>query len=257
MRPFSPPATLPMRACLLVFTPVTEIATTSRRRAAFVLGALAALAAALGLSAVAGAQGEDTESIGKTKDTPKPSCPKDPCQAVGSVTGFQIRAGDKKALTTATEAGDLVAWQVNLSKPKSSQREFFGKFYKEEDLGTVPAARIAVLKPKDGGEFELKAQSPVVELTDELGSKPRFTLDQPLSIAKGDIVAITVPTWIPDFAVDLSSSNVWRASREKGACEDADDIKKGNPQEKVGSQRVYGCTYRGARILYTAYYVPS
>jgi hypothetical protein len=235
----------------------TATSTSRHRRGLALLGALAGLVAALALAAAAGAQ-EDTVAIGKTKDTPKPSCPKDPCQAVGSVTGFQVSAGGGKGLTTAKEAGDLVAWQVNLSKPKGSQREFFGKFYKEEDLGTVPAARIAVLRPaKQEGDFTLKAQSPVVELSDELGTKPRFTLDEPIAISKGDIIALTVPTWAPDFAVDLSSKNVWRASREKGACENANDIKKGTPQEKVGSKRTYGCTYRGARILYSAFYVPS
>jgi hypothetical protein len=261
MRRFSPPATLSGRRCLLIAVTDSEpspILPTRPRRGFALLSALAGLIAALALAAVAGAQGEDTESIGKTKDTPKASCPKDPCQAVGSVTGFQTTAGSGKGLTTAREAGHLVAWQVNLSKPKGSQREFFGKFYKEEDLGTAPTARIAVLKPaKEEGDFTLKAQSPVVELSDELGTKPRFTLDEPISIQKGDIVALTVPTWAPDFAVDLSSKNVWRASREKGACENATDIKKGTPQEKVGSTRTYGCTYRGARILYSAYYVPS
>ena len=239
-------------------SPITPLATNPRHRAAGLLGGLLALVVAVALSAVAGAQGPGTEAIGKTKDTPKPSCPKDPCQAIGSVTGFQTSAGEGKGLTTAKEAGHLVAWQVNLSKPKSSQREFFGKFYKEEDLGTVPTARISVLKAaKDEGDFELKAQSPVVELSDELGTKPMFTLDEPIAITKGDIIAITVPTWTPDFAVDLSSKNVWRASREKGACENANDIKKGTPHEKVGSTRTYGCTYSGARIIYSAFYVPS
>lgn len=232
--------------------------TTNRRRTGFGLVALAALAAALGLSAIAGAQGQGTEAIGKTKKTPKPSCPKDPCQAIGSVTGFQVSAGKGKALTTAREAGDLVGFQIQLSKPKSSQRQFFGKFYKDDSFGTAPTARIAVLKPaKQDGEFELKAQSPVVELSEDLGSKPIFTLNEPISIAKGDVIALTVPTWIPNFAVDLARDNVWRASREKGACEDAEEIKDGQPHEKVGSDRAYACTYRQARILYSAFYVPS
>lgn len=232
--------------------------TSSAHRAGFAAAVLAVLAAALGLSAIAGAQGEGTEAIGKTKQTPKPSCPDDPCQAIGSVTGFQVSAGKGKALTTAREAGNLVGFALQLSKPKSSQRKFFGKFYKDDSFGTAPTARLAVLKPaKQEGEYELKAQSPVVELSEDLGSKPVFTLNDPISVAKGDIVALTVPTWIPNFAVDLASDNAWRASREKGACEDAEEIKDGEPHEKVGSVRSYGCTYRQARILYSAFYVPN
>ena len=233
---------------------------TSSRATTVLLGAAVMFGAVLLLTTFAGAQGggADVEHIGNTEDTPKPSCPKDPCQAIGSVTGFQVNAKGEKNLMAAPENGELVAWSVRLSKPKASQREFFGKFYKDEDFGTEPTARIAVLKPpEDGNEYLLKAQGPVMELSDDLGTKPLYTLDEPIPIKKGDIIALTVPTWIPDFAVDLSNKNVWRASREKGACEDSNDIKKGQPHQKVGKERAYGCTYRQARILYTANYVPA
>jgi hypothetical protein len=238
---------------------MTDLRTTSRRRGVCALVALAALTLALSLSALAGAQGDEPKphSIGKTEKKPDPSCPQDPCQAIGSVTGFQVSAGTDKGLTTAPEDGQLVAWALTLSKPKSSQQEFFGKFYKEEDLGTAPTARIAVLRHKEGNQFKLKAQGPVEDLSDKLGEKPRFKLDEPIPISEGDVIALSVPTWIPNFAVDLSARNVWRASREQGKCENANDIKHGNPQEKVGSTRTYACTYRGARILYTAFYVPA
>jgi hypothetical protein len=217
---------------------------------------VAVLLAAFAAAGPAAAQ--DAEPIGKTKEKPKPSCPKDPCQAIGSVTGFQVSAGGEKALTTAPKSGHLVAWSVDLSKPKSSQRKFFGKFYKDEQLGMVPAARIAVLQAEGkAATFTLKAQSPVVDLSDELGSKPIFTLADPIPIKKGDIVALTVPTWIPNFAVDLPEGNAWRASREQGKCENPDDIKTGKPQQKVGKERTYGCLYRQARVLYKGFYVPS
>jgi hypothetical protein len=238
---------------------MTDSANRSRRSATAVLGALAALAAVLALAGLAGAQGEGDkpEPIGKTEKKPDPSCPDDPCQAIGSVTGFQVSAGKEKALMTAPEDGELVAWSVNLSKPKNSQQEFFGKFYKEENLGTVPTARIAVLKHRQANEYKLKGQGPIEELDGELGDKSRFSLEEPIPLREGDIIALTVPTWIPNFAVDLSQRNTWRASREKGKCEDANDIKKGKPQEKVGSTRLYQCLYRQARILYTAFFIPA
>ena len=231
------------------------------RATAVLTGAVAVFGAIALLTTFAGAQGGgggDAEHIGNTEDTPKPSCPSDPCQAIGSVTGFQVNAKGSKNLMAVPEDGELVAWSARISKPKASQREFFGKFYKDGELGTEPTARIAVLKPpKEGNEYTLKAQGPVVELSDDLGTKPLYTLDDPIPIKEGDIIALTVPTWIPNFAVDLSNKNVWRASREKGACEDSNDIKKGQPHQKVGKERAYGCTYRQARILYTANYVPA
>ena len=231
------------------------------RALALLAGAAAAFAVVLFATAFANAQGGgggDAEHIGNTEDTPKPSCPKDPCQAIGSVTGFQVNAKGEKALMEVPQDGELVAWSARISKPKSSQREFFGKFYKDKKLGTDPTARIAVLKPpKDGNEYTLKAQGPIVELKDDLGTKPLYTLDDPIPIKEGDIIALTVPTWIPNFAVNLSNKNSWRASRDKGECEDSNDIKKGQPHMKVGSKREYGCVYRQARILYTANYVPA
>jgi hypothetical protein len=238
---------------------MTDTPSRSPRSAIAVLGALAALAVVLALAGLAGAQGEGDkpESIGKTEKKPDPSCPDDPCQAIGSVTGFQVSAGKEKALMTAPEDGELVAWSVNLSEPKNSQQEFFGKFYKEKDLGTVPTARIAVLKHQEANEYKLKGQGPIEELDGELGDKPRFKLEEPIPLQEGDVIALTVPTWIPNFAVDLSQKNMWRASRDKGKCEDANDIKKGEPQENVGSTRAYQCLYRQARILYTAFFLPA
>jgi hypothetical protein len=230
------------------------------RAVTLLVGAAMTFAAVLALTTFAAAQGGGSDAIhvGQTEDTPKPSCPKDPCQAIGSVTGFQVSAKGEKDLMEIPEDGEIVAWSARLSKPKASQREFFGKFYKDEKLGTVPTARIAVLKPpKEGNEYTLKAQGPVVELQDDFGTKPLYTLDEPIPVKEGDILALTVPTWIPNFAVDLSNRNVWRASREKGACEDSNDIKKGQPHEKVGKARAYACTYRQARILYTANLVPA
>jgi hypothetical protein len=230
---------------------------------------VAALAAAMVVGPSAAGQGggggggggePEGTKLGSTEKTPEPSCPKDPCQAIGSVTGFQINAAKEKNLFTAPQDGQIVAWRVDLSRPKPSQQKFFGKFYKEEGLGTAPTARIAVLKPteqKAAPTYTLQAQSPVVNLSEDLGKKPKYTLEEPLPISKGEIVALTVPTWIPNFAVDLSRKNSWRASRERGRCENADDIKDGSPQIKVGSERVYACTYREARVLYWAYFVPA
>ena len=43
-----------------------------------------------------------------------------------------------------------------------------------------------------------------------------------------------------------------RASRKSGACTKTADIKESRPQQKVGSNKQYGCFYKTARLLYTA-----
>jgi hypothetical protein len=195
--------------------------------------------------------------LGETKKTPKPACPKTPCEAVGSVTGFQTSAAGGKRPFRVKKAGSIVAWSVALSRPNSKQRKFFGDFYKSGEFGTAPTARIGVIAKTKGTSYKLRRQSPVSDLTNSLGTTPIFTLKSPLKVKPGDIIALTVPTWAPGFSVELSGTNAWRASRQKGHCTKSDDIKSGRPQTKEGKAREYGCVYDTARLLYWAYFVKS
>jgi hypothetical protein len=197
------------------------------------------------------------KTLGKTERTPAPSCPKKPCEAVGSVTGFQMIADGTRAPFKAREDGFIVGWAIDLSDPTKSQHEFFADFYQSGAFGMVPTARISVLKRRDERNYKLKSQSPVVTLSSVLGAKQTFTLTDPLKIRKGEFLALTIPTWAPSFAVDLSGpTNVWRSSRTAGNCSGTDNIKAGKPQQKVGSERSYACDYKTARLLYWGYYTP-
>jgi hypothetical protein len=188
--------------------------------------------------------------LGQAQDAPKPACPQSPCEAVGSVTGFQARAGSVAKPFVAPTNGRIVAWSITLSKPKKSQASFFNNFY-----GSPPQARLSILRQvpdKSPPRYELLRQSPTVNLTPYLGDKVTLALDQPLPIRKGEVVGLTIPTWAPAFAVGLDDSSGWRASRKAGACTRTADIKESRPQQKVGSNKQYGCFYKTARLLYTA-----
>lgn len=221
------------------------------------LAALLALVIALGGSASA-ARTEATK-LGTAKGKVKASCPKTPCEAVGSVTGFQKQAAGRRGLFKMPVPGKIVAWSVDVAKPSSEQISFFGSFYEHDKLGTDPFARLAVLrrKPKKGGRFKLQKHSPKVQLTSHLGSRPIFAMRRPLGAVKGDVIAITVPTWAPIFDVGLSDRNVWVASRSKEKCSGVENIKSGRPHQKKGSLRRFGCTYTTARLTYWAYFVPN
>ena len=222
-----------------------------------------ALAAALGLVALCALVGAGNawaapaKTLGNTSRTPAPACPGDPCEAVGSVTGYQLVADGVRAPFKAREDGWIVAWALDLSEPKGSQTSFFGDFYQSGTFGLTPTARISVIKRRDERDYKLKGQSTVVPLSSSLGSRETFTLTDPLKMKKGDFVALTIPTWAPSFAVNLAKgTNVWRASRVDGKCDGTDNIEAGKPQQKVGSTRSYGCDYQAARLLYWAYYTP-
>jgi len=188
--------------------------------------------------------------LGSIGAAPPPACPGSPCEAIGSVTGFQTTAGGVSQPFKAPFNGKVVAWSISLSRPDRDQREFFNDFY-----APPPQARIAVLRRVRGSrppEFTMVRQSPVVVLRPYLGSTVVFALEHPLTVLKDQVVAISIPTWAPGFAVGISANNTWRASRRSGACAGTRDIRASRAHQRVGSKRQYACSYTTARLLYTA-----
>jgi hypothetical protein len=186
--------------------------------------------------------------LGQTSTVPDPSCPGLPCQAVGSVTGFQVSNGQARSPFLVTHKGTIKSWSLTLAEPTNKQRSFFNGFF-----GTPPEARLAILRRIPGTNpprYNLRSQGSVKVLTPYLGQTVKF--GSALKVEKGDIVGITVPTWAPAFAQELPSNEVWRASRAPGTCTNSTDIRQGEPQEKVGTRATYGCKYSTARLLYTA-----
>jgi hypothetical protein len=219
---------------------------------------VAALAALIGTGS-AGAAPQVTVLGAAAPATP--SCPTS-CQAIGKTTGFQNSITGAKNPFVVTQRGRVVAWSIKLGAPSSkpnpnndnqSDLEFFNKTF-----GGAPKARISVLKPimkqvRAGKPiYKLKSQSPVEDLSEFLGQTTTFTLDVPLRVKPNNVVALTVPTWAPAFAVNQSADTKWQASRKKDKCTNTEDILAGTPQEALGGLRAYGCTYNTARLLYSA-----
>jgi hypothetical protein len=226
-----------------------------------IAAAVATLAAALALSLSGGSAGAAQVTVLGAAAPATPSCPT-ACQAVGKTTGFQVAISGAKNPFVVSVRGRIVAWSIKTGLPSTkpnpnnnnqSDMDFFNKTF-----GGTPKARISVLKPimksiREGKPiYKLKNQSPVEDLTDFLGQTTTFTLDTPLRVKPNQIVALTVPTWAPAFAINQSADTRWQASRKKDSCNDTDDILAGTPQEGPGSLRSYGCTYNTARLLYSA-----
>ncbi len=186
--------------------------------------------------------------LGQTSTVPDPSCPELPCQAVGSVTGFQVNNGQTSLPYLVRHDGTIKSWTLTLAQPTSSQRSFFNGFF-----GTPPEARLAILRRVPGTDpprYNLRSQGAIKVLSPYLGQTVKF--GSSLKVEKNDIIGITVPTWAPTFAQGLPSNNVWRASRAPGTCTNSTDIRQGEPQQTVGKRATYGCRYTTARLLYTA-----
>lgn len=224
------------------------MARSSRLLVAGVLASCLVVLSLLVAGAGAATTARTTVVLGATATTPDPSCPETPCQAIGSVTGFQVSNNQTKLPFQVPRDGKVTAWTLTLAQPTGKQRSFFNGFF-----GTPPEARLSILRRVPGTNpprYNLRSQGSIHVLSPYLGQTVKFGASLP--VEQGDIVALTVPTWAPAFAEGLTADNVWRASRAPDKCVNANDVRQGEPQMKVGQRATYGCRYSTARLLYTA-----
>lgn len=214
---------------------------------------ISALVAALALAPAASAR---VVELGAVADAVNPSCPADPCEAAVRVTGLQGRsAGGPKNPYYIRRNGYIVAFTVTLAAPTAEQVAFFN-----DNFGSPAEVGLSVLrkskKRKTRLNYRLVNQSQLFEVEDYFGSKPTFVLNEPMRVRKTNWIAITVPTWAPIFANNLTRSDWWRSSRAKNSCETPRSLNQFAMTE-LREVNLFGCTYSGARLLFTATYVPD
>ena len=217
------------------------------------LPTLILLAAAL--LAPAGASARIVE-LGAEATAVTPSCPANPCTVAVRVTGLQGRAaGGPKNPYYIRRNGTIVAFSITLGSPTPEQITSF-----EDSFGSPAAVRLAVLRRGDTRRtrlnYRLLKQSDDYELDDYFGSSPTFALDEPLRVRKGNWIGVTIDTWAPMFARDLTRQDWWRASRARGSCEGEASLEQ-FAIEDLREIATFGCTYSTARLLYTVTYIPD
>lgn len=211
----------------------------SMKRFMTVLGALVcSLAVPVSASAM-------VADIGTVATTLVPACPSKPCFAISKTTGFQAKIGDDRSVHKVAADGTLVAWTITLSKPTEKQIKYF-----DENLGGPASAQITVLRPGNSQYYRVIAQGNPVKLRPYFGQqKVQFALAKSIPVKKGYVVAITVPTWAPALSVNHPGTTSWRASRNKGSCNDFDSQ---SAQVKTNNVTRLFCLYRTAGLAYGA-----
>jgi hypothetical protein len=202
---------------------------------------LAALAVALILPATASAR---IIEIGATQTPATPSCPTAPCEVISRTTAYPTRIGEQRNLFVVPRDGRIVAWTISLGTPAKRQLTFF-----QENLGGPAQAGISVLRTGKKMTRRVTAASPVETLTPYFGQTVQFPLITSLPVAKGQLVALSVPTWAPALALGVGSTNLWRASRDVEGC---DDTQTQSVQDTVGDLATYKCFYRTSQLVYSA-----
>lgn len=227
---------------------------------------IATIACAALLASIPSALGGTARAEAKVLGAAAPaeaSCPAN-CVVEARVTGFQTAVGRARNPFRVPAHGRIIAWSIKLGSPVKEDAKFFNeKFGRSE-------ARISILKPirvRRGRRpaklrYRLLRQGPIQDLQPFFGETTTFGLSEPLRVRKGNIVALTMPTWAPVFSTGQDGK--WRASRapsdKRGPCSlrgGMANLEAGEPHQRPGSQRRYGCVYNGARLLYTARFVPA
>ncbi len=258
-----------------------------------ILGLFACLAFTGIIGAADQADGQSNRRVvlGATKDKVSPNCgtraTARACVAEGKVTGFQVfQKGTKgRSFVVPFNKGKVIAWSIQLSNPTREASQRYGaaqRPYFNELFGTPSKARISILRQVKNGpryppRYRLIRASGTQTLNRYFGREVKFAI-RPLNVIRGDVVALTIPTWAPAFWVPMAcqpgvtgrsnpatcaraqKANTWRGSRAPDKCAigtNARDLpnealRKSHPHQKVNSIKRYGCYYDGGRLLYKA-----
>lgn len=185
----------------------------------------------------------------------KPSCAgvaEDDCRVLlARQTAFQAKVGTAKNYATVKQSGHLVGWSIALLGISSKSIKSLTTTY-----AGPPRAGIVVLDPLGKSQFKVYRKGPMVTLTRYLGTTPTFALPTAIPVKKGQIVAITVPTWAPVLQLGVGSDTSWRGSRSlKEAV--AGDF--GTQRALVGAtaQGNFAALFQRARLTYGATFIPT
>ena len=219
--------------------------------------------AALGLLVPASASAKIIE-VGATK-TPlvAPTCPSTltPSQCtivLTEVTAIETIRDGIAYPTKVTHTGFISAFTLGLSRLDSNQSTARKDIRAlEKSYGGTPQAAIAVLRQtgnKRLRRYKVMAESPAVQLRPYLGQVVQFPLSVALPVKRGDVIALSVPTWAPVLSINLPAKKfAYRQGRSSG-CK--------TPSTKPLAQRPrqsarYECDYTGTRVEYSATEITS
>jgi hypothetical protein len=166
------------------------------------------------------------------------------CTVVSRTTAMQVKVGDTATPFKVTAAGRIVGWEITLSSPTAAQIKYF-----DANEGGTSQAAITVIRQVKGLDYKLEYESPVIHLQPYFGQTADFPLARSLAVKPGDVIALTVPTWVPALELQAGRKAAWRASRNKTQCT---SVGVETAQTVPGSVLQYYCIYRTALVDYSA-----
>jgi hypothetical protein len=206
--------------------------------------AAAAVLVPLGPALSAPAAQAPTTVIANSGSVAPPSCPVNPCVVISRTTAVQVKDGSNREPFEIHKDGEIVAWSVTLAVPSTGQVHYF-----DSHEGGTSRAELAVLRSSGGLRYKLVARSPLVHLQPYFGKTAQLELAHPITVTKGELLALSVPTWLPALALGYPGTTSWRASRDPADCANVTDQ---TAQTRIGATARYDCLYQTALVTYSA-----
>jgi hypothetical protein len=192
-----------------------------------------------------------------------PTCPTDAqgtaCKIIlTQVTAYETLRDGVANPTTIKRSGEISSFTLGLTGTTTITTKDLT--YLDKEYGGPPEAQLTVLRATGttaNPAFRVAAESPIFKLRPELGQVAEFPLVAPLPVVRGEILALTVPTWAPVLSFELDATKFSyaqsRAKQNTTAGSSCNSTAAANlAQITIGELSNYGCTYPGTRVEYSA-----
>jgi hypothetical protein len=174
-------------------------------------------------------------------------------------TAIQSISDGASSPTKVKQDGWIVSFTVGLSKLSSvaaTEKKYLHLL--DQAYGGTPQMALTVLKPGPKNRYTVAAKSQTFHLIPFLGQvlqeplalPPSFTQFTALPVKRGEVVALSIPTWAPVLSYNLSTSKFAYRQSRMANCKKAAGSQ--TAQLSVGASTRYLCNYTGTRVEYSA-----
>ncbi|HET9094063.1 MAG TPA: hypothetical protein VFN36_03160 [Solirubrobacteraceae bacterium] len=198
-----------------------------------------------------------------------PTCPADAQGAsctiiLEQVTAYETLRDGVANPDTVRRSGIISSFTLGLAGTKLITPAILAA--EDQKYGGPPEAQLTALVPigtPSHPSFRVAAQTTVVKLRSELGRVAEFPLITPLPVVRGEVLALTIPTWAPVLSIEQPTTKFAYAQSRTKQMIYSKPLKKSISscnttgttnfaQVVVGQLSGYSCTYAGTRIEYSA-----
>lgn len=178
---------------------------------------------------------------------------------LAQVTAYETLRDGVTNPTRITQSGVISAFSIGLAGTNTITAADIK--YLDKSYGGPAEAELTVLRPIGTASrpvYRVAAASAVFKLKPQFGQVAEFPLVTPLPVVRGEIVAVTIPTWAPVLSFDLDttkfaySQSRTRTTTSSGASSCNASAGANLAQIVIGQLSNYSCSYAGTRVEYSA-----